>query len=271
MEFHYGIDYDRIISEKGETGDYWQKPRETLLKFKSGGAILDLGCSSGSFLESLKNSSWELFGVEISPTMAKRAEVRTGAKVFEGDILDAPFPPESFDAITCFHNLEHVYHPRQVLEKVSGWLKPGGVFYLLIPNIDSGASRIFGSYWYALEIPRHLYHFSPISLRNLTSQVGLQELMLKTDREPFIEYSIRYIFDAVLKNVGFHRVPLALAKSPCLPWKCVRKMFRLTLLPMISSVISLAGDGEIINAIFRKNIPANEQDCKYSGIPSREN
>jgi 2-polyprenyl-3-methyl-5-hydroxy-6-metoxy-1,4-benzoquinol methylase len=28
--------------------------------------------------------------------------------VFVGDVLDAPYPPESFDVVTCFHVLEHL-------------------------------------------------------------------------------------------------------------------------------------------------------------------
>ena len=76
----------------------------------------------------------------------------------------APFQPNTFDAITCFDVLEHMHHPREVLVKVREWLKPGGVFYTFLPNIDSAESRIFRSYWCGLELPRHLYHFSPSSL-----------------------------------------------------------------------------------------------------------
>ena len=45
------------------------------------------------------------------------------------------FPPESFDVITCFDVLEHLYEPRQVMSKVVKWLKPGGIFYVLYPTL----------------------------------------------------------------------------------------------------------------------------------------
>jgi 2-polyprenyl-3-methyl-5-hydroxy-6-metoxy-1,4-benzoquinol methylase len=252
MGYHYGPDYDRTIAGAGEYPNHWSGRREALLRYKSGGAILDLGCSSGGFLTSMKSPAWKLSGIEMSDAVAKKAEARCGARVFVGDILDAPFAPESFDAITCFHVFEHLYHPRQVLVKVAEWLKPGGVFYTMMPNIDSAGRRIFGSYWYALELPRHLYHFSPASLRTMAASVGLKEVSLETHREVFIEYSARYMLDDALRKIGVARLPLAQAKAPSLTWKMVRKAFRLTALPVLNGMASLAGDGESIHVVLRK-------------------
>ena len=153
--------------------------------------MLDLGCSSGGFLRSLKGPAWNLYGIEMSDEVARRAETATGAKVFVGDILDAPFSPNTFDVITCFHVFEHLYEPREVLLRVAQWLKPGGVFFAMMPNIDSAGRRIFGSYWYALELPRHTYHFSPQSLSRMADSVGLRQLSITTGREVFIEQSVR--------------------------------------------------------------------------------
>lgn len=252
MGQHYGAAYDRSIAGAGEEPDHWKGRREVLLQHKPGGSILDLGCSSGGFLASVQSPSWKLFGIEMSQEVALRAEARCGAQVFVGDILDAPFPPESFDAITCFHVFEHLYQPKEVLSKISTWLKPGGVFYTMMPNIDSAGARIFGSYWYALELPRHLYHFSPASLRALGKTVGLEEVSITTHREVFIENSVRYLFGEALRKIGIVRVPLSEAKVPGIPFRIVRKMFRLTILPILTMLASLRGDGESIHAILRK-------------------
>jgi len=251
MAYHYGLLYDRAISAGGEDPNHWVERRDTVLRYKSGGAVLDLGCSSGGFLSSLAGPSWELFGIEMSDTVARKAQARCGARVFVGDILDAPFLPNSFDVITCFHVFEHLYHPRQVLAKVEEWLKPGGIFYTMMPNIDSAGARIFGSYWYALELPRHLFHFSPASLRSMASAVGLRELSLTTNREVFIEASSRYLIDEGCRQVGLRRMSLAEA-TVSLPWRVVRKAFRLTLLPVLNGIASFAGDGESIHAILQK-------------------
>ena len=259
MDYHYGPHCDRLIAAAGETSpERWRKRRETLALHKSGGTLLDLGCSSGSFLATLKEEPWSLYGIEVSPECARKAQINSGAKVFTGDILAAPFPPDSFDVVTCFDVLEHVHHPRRVLEKVWEWLKPGGIFYTLVPNIDSAGARIFRSYWYALELPRHLYHFSPTSLRHLARSAGFQEVSLNTHRELFIEYSTRYICDEILWRLGLPWAPLAVAKAPSIPWRVVRKMLRLTILPLLSQLAFVAGDGESIYAIFRKEAPRPE-------------
>ena len=250
---HYGADYDRSVATAGADPNRWRERRETVLKYKSGGSLLDLGCSSGGFLESIGGPSWRLYGVEMSDEVAARAKALTGAEVFVGDVLDARYAAESFDVITCFHVFEHLYHPREVLEKVSLWLKPGGIFYVNVPNIDSAGARIFNSYWYALELPRHLYHFSPVSLRSLASAVGLSEVSLTAQREVFIESSARYWFDEVLQKTGISRQPLAKASAPSIPFRLVRKAFRLTVLPVLDGLASLVGDGESIHAIFRKD------------------
>jgi len=252
MSAHYGTDYDRAISGAGKDERYWTRRRDTLSRYKTGGAILDLGCSSGGFLATLKGPAWELFGIEMSERVAREAQARTGAHVFVGDILDAAFPPESFDAITCFQVFEHVYQPDEVMERVKSWLKPGGVFYAEMPNISSAGARIFGSYWYALELPRHLFHFSPESLRYLAHSAGLHEMSITTYRNVFLEDSLRYVLDDFLRTFGISPTPLAQAKPASLAWRVVRKGFRLTVLPVLSGLASFAGDGEVIRAVLTK-------------------
>lgn len=255
MGMHYGSDYDRTISTAAQAPEHWFGRRDELLRLKpGGGAILDLGCATGGFLSTLKGPSWELSGIEMSEDAASVARSRCGAEVFVGDILDAPFPPQSFDVITCFNVFEHVYEPKEVLVKVAEWLKPGGIFYTLMPNIDSAGARIFRSYWYALELPRHLSHFSPATLRKVAQSAGLREVSLETWRELYFEASARFVFDGVAKRFGVSRLPMAQSTDKAnLPWKVLRKIFRMTLLQLFTAAASLAGDGETIAAVFTKD------------------
>jgi SAM-dependent methyltransferase len=253
MHLHYTSAYHKLIAAAGQNAPLrWRARKAALAQYKPSGALLDLGCSSGAFLESLKSESWKLHGVEMSAEEAKTAEARSGAQVFVGDIPEAPFAPESFDVITCFDVLEHVYQPRLVMEKVAEWLKPGGIFYVLVPNIDSAEARAFQGYWHGLELPRHLSHFSPAALGHLARTAGLQELSLQTHRNPAVGTSLRYVWDDVFRAVGIERTPVAYRGEAGLPWRAARKLVRMTVLRALLAMAPLVGGGESIHAIFRK-------------------
>jgi SAM-dependent methyltransferase len=253
MGQHYGEDYERAISQAGQAPGFWASRRETILHYKSGGAVLDLGCSSGGFLAAMKGPTWKLYGIEMSERTAREAERNSGGQVFAGDILDAPFPSESFEVITCFHVLEHLHKPRQVLARAYDWLRPGGVFYVMVPNIRSAGARLFRSYWYALEIPRHLFHFSPDTLSALARSVGLQGMSITTHRHLFVEASVRYILDGLFAEVGIHRAPMAQGKPVSFLRKVLRKGFRVGVLPVLERLAAVVGEGESIFAVFAKN------------------
>jgi 2-polyprenyl-3-methyl-5-hydroxy-6-metoxy-1,4-benzoquinol methylase len=253
MGQHYGTDYDRVITIGGENSQQrWRDRRDAIYEHKTAGAILDIGCSSGAFLESMRGPDWQLSGIEMSADTAKRAAARSGGQIFAGDIMDAPFRPQSFDVITCFDVLEHVYEPRKVLAKVSEWLKPGGIYYVLVPNIDSGEARAFKTYWYGLELPRHLSHFSPESLGRLAKSVKLAVASLEARPNSAFGHSTRYIVDDLLSSIGIARRPMATAKDPSFPRKAVRKIFRMIFVPVIYKSFSLLGAGESIHAVFKK-------------------
>jgi SAM-dependent methyltransferase len=253
MHLHFTDAYHKLISNGGQKSPQrWRERKAALTLHKRSGALLDLGCSSGSFLESLKGEGWKLHGIEMSSDCAKIAEAKSSAQVFAGDILEAPFRRESFDVITCFDVLEHLYEPRRVIAKVGEWLKPGGIFYVLVPNIDSAEARVFGTYWHGLEMPRHLFHYCPESLCNLANVAGLSEVSVVTRRNPAVGTSLRYLWDDVFGAVGIHRTPVAYRAGAGVAWRAARKLVRMTALRLLLAMAPAVGEGESIHAIFRK-------------------
>jgi SAM-dependent methyltransferase len=252
MSYHYGDTYHRAISTSGEANaERWAKQRRKLAELKDGGALLDVGCSSGAFLSTMKGQSWTLYGIEIDPEQAGRAEAKSGAQVFTGDLLAASFAAESFDAITMFHVLEHFDRPRERMAKIFNWLKPGGVVYLGLPNIGSWEAQVFRTYWFGLELPRHFYHYSPDSLRTLLFSAGFQEVWLQTPGS-YATQSIRYLVDDAVQRFGVSRVPLAEMEEPALPVMILRKAFRLCLGFPFMKVSEFAGKGANLEAVYRK-------------------
>ena len=254
MSYHYTKDYHQGIVAAGEgfALSRWKNQSTLISRLKKGGAILDIGCSSGGFLSTMKGPSWDLYGIEMEEWTAERARTNSGAKVFVGDAVEAPFLPASFDVITAFDVLEHVYSPGQFLTKVIEWLKPGGIFYAMLPNIDSWEAKLFGSYWYGLELPRHLSHFSPRSLRYLMTTLGFEEVLLRTPPISYAERSIGYLYSSLLETLGGSPTPQAKPRRHSLPWRAVRKGIRLAVITPTAQVASSAGAGPSMEVVFRK-------------------
>lgn len=254
MSNHYGMSYHEAITDSGEkrSSRRWSPHRRLLEGYKSSGSILDVGCSSGSFLRTLDSSRWKLFGIELDPFVAARARELTGATVRAGDVLTAKFPARSFDAITCFHFLEHAYDPRAVLKQLRIWLKPTGILCIALPNIESWEARALRSFWYALELPRHLSHFSKHSLLQLTADVGFEPLMMTTPPSSYIEPSIGYLVSSAMER--FRSSPTRGYQAAELPMtlRIVRKAFRLSAMIILRHGTSWAGRSAEIHAVFRK-------------------
>lgn len=138
---------------------------------KPGGRLLDVGCGSGVYLDAFRKLGWDAYGVELSPEAAEQARRSLGLKVFTGVLEDAKFPNGCFDVVTLIHVLEHLRDPVGTLREVSRILKKDGLLLMALPNLRSLAAWIFRSRWFPLDVPRHLYHFSPTSLRRLLTRV----------------------------------------------------------------------------------------------------
>ena len=255
MAYHYGADYHRAVTASGETKllKRWRPTRDKVLKMGRGDSLLDVGCSSGGFLRTLRDGPWKLYGIEISPDEARRAGESSGAEVFVGTVLDAQFAPQSFDVITAFHFLEHAHKLKEVVGKMWEWLKPGGIVYIQVPNIEGVEAHIFKSYWYGLELPRHLWHFSPASLRELFLAAPFEEVFVGTTPDCYVEKSMHYLLDNAFAKAGISRTPLAaLNGSAGISRRLIRKAMRLSVLWPFRQASVAAGRGAGIDAVFRK-------------------
>jgi SAM-dependent methyltransferase len=84
------------------------------------------------------------------------------------------FAPESFDAISMFHVLEHEQQPLDLLRRVHRILKPGGRLLVGVPNAASLARRLFGRHWMGYDFSRHRQVFTPRSLQATLSAAGFE-------------------------------------------------------------------------------------------------
>lgn len=158
---------------------------ETNVASKGGKAILDIGSGTGAFLNTMKEDGWSVVGLE--PDAGARANAlklyKITAQTPEQLFL---LPSNTFDAITMWHVLEHVEQLQEYIAQCYELLTPDGTLFIAVPNYTSRDAQKYKQYWAAYDVPRHLYHFSPDSIKSLVSRHGFKvKKMLPMWFDPF--------------------------------------------------------------------------------------
>ena len=142
------------------------------------GKALDVGSGTGSFVNELKQNGWNITGLEPDNDARKVAK-----QLYTIDLLDSAelykLSPGNFDAISLWHVLEHVHDLAAYVQQLRILLKDNGKLFVAIPNYTSTDSRIYKEYWAAYDVPRHLYHFSPASMKELMEKNSLRIIQYK--------------------------------------------------------------------------------------------
>ncbi|RMD97011.1 MAG: class I SAM-dependent methyltransferase, partial [Calditrichaeota bacterium] len=129
------------------------------------GKLLDVGCGTGEFLKEMVDHGWDGRGMERDPQAVAHAIEQLKLRAFVGTLENLPSVSESYDVVTLWHVLEHLYDPHNAVQKIRDLLKPGGLLVIAVPNINSVDARFYRQYWVALDTPRHLMHFNLKTLR----------------------------------------------------------------------------------------------------------
>jgi SAM-dependent methyltransferase len=167
---------------------------------KKTGKMIDVGFSRGTTMKMLEARGWEVFGTQISPIAYKNAR-KKGLNVFLGEIKYAGIAPKSRDLVTFWHVLEHVKDPGEYIKETNRLLKDSGKLIIEIPNIASPIAKIFGKKWFGLDLPRHIYHFSPESLKHILIDNGF---CIVKERYFSLDQSIFSLLQCIL-NLFNHR------------------------------------------------------------------
>jgi len=155
---------------------FWLEARRIARLIGPRGRVLDVGCGAGAALAAMAHrENWELYGVELDPGAAQRARA-LGFNVQQGDLIQADFEPGTFALVRMGHVLEHFREPLRALKRAYDLLRPGGILFGETPNTACWDFRLFGRYWGALHVPRHITLFCEKALRLACRQVGFEEV-----------------------------------------------------------------------------------------------
>lgn len=130
------------------------------------GSLLDVGAGTGDFLKVAKEKGWQVHGMEPNKNAAKLAlekgiDLKASLNDFEG---------KQFDVVTLWHVLEHIPDLEETILKLAALVKPQGALIIAVPNFKSFDARHYGKFWAAYDVPRHLWHFSKESMKNLFAE-----------------------------------------------------------------------------------------------------
>jgi 2-polyprenyl-3-methyl-5-hydroxy-6-metoxy-1,4-benzoquinol methylase len=166
------------------------KSKRQLLQRETGkkqGKHLDVGSGAGAFLATMQNAGWDCLGLEPDADARMVAERDFGVKAKPTEEL-FQLEEDQYDAITMWHVLEHVHQLHEYIAKLKSLLKIGGRLFIAVPNYQSYDATFYKDAWAAYDVPRHLYHFCPESMRNLLGQHGLH--LVEMRRMPFDSYYV---------------------------------------------------------------------------------
>ena len=137
----------------------------------SKGTLLDVGAGNGWYLRLMADLGWHVIGIEPDGEAALHAREVAKVPVITSELQSSLFEPQSFDAITLRHVIEHLPEPDAVLSTCFKLLKPGGCLVIICPNSSSLGSRHFQEYWRGWEVPRHVFMYNPENLSQLVSAI----------------------------------------------------------------------------------------------------
>jgi len=140
-------------------------------KFKTGGRLLDVGCSTGVFLDEAAKY-FEVEGLELSNWAATRAAARHKVHRMTLENLDVSRP---FDVVTLFGVIEHFEDPKAELEKARRLLNRNGLLVIYTGDVDAWLPRLLGKKWWWYQ-GMHFYYFSHATLGRVLSDLGFSEM-----------------------------------------------------------------------------------------------
>jgi len=216
---------------------------------KPGTRLLDVGCGLGLFARFVRDmAGLEVRGVDFDPTCKRFAADMHNVTVDEGELRGQHYPDGSYDLVTAWHVMEHVYDPPTELAEMVRVLKPGGWLMVETPT-PSIYLRIFGKRWLYLQPPTHFFHYPPAVLASLMEGAGVR---VKHIQRPWF---LGELAGSLLFTLGFKGFLPRLFHPGRTAWdNVVRVIFLLQMLYdlPVSIIMALLGRGGIVRVFAQK-------------------
>ncbi len=213
-------------------------------RLNPGDRILEVGCGSGQLAFYLKECGFDVEVTDVSQEILTEIANKCQIEGYCGDLGDILFNGQRYNAIIFNNVLEHLDAPDRNLQKACHLLVSGGLIFIEVPNIAGAQFRIFKHRWFPLQLPEHLFHFSPDSLQAICLRCGLQRVWLST-------FSPRVSPAGYVASLFPALRPDSLRRSMSKPLLGLYLGLQLFFLP-VAFFESLVGMGSAVRVMYRK-------------------
>ena len=134
----------------------------------AGRRVLDVGCGGGLLAEGMARRGARVTGIDLSPgalEVARLHALESGVTVDYRQLAVEELPDsdhDAFDLVTCLEMLEHVPDPAQVIQAISGLVRPGGdvVCSTINRNAKAFALAIVGAEYLLRLLPAGTHQYA---------------------------------------------------------------------------------------------------------------
>lgn len=189
---HLNLVYSGGDHEKETHDGFRAEPRRTFIceVYKSGLDLiekntsgkrecLDVGCSSGLFMEYAIERGYSAEGIEPSDYAVEYGR-KLGLNITKSYFNAQSMGDRKFSLVTLWDVLEHCDDPKAILSDIHAVLDTDGSVFIQVPNVDGIAPRMMRERCNMFNGYAHINLFNPNTLRRLLIDAGFQEPVFKS-------------------------------------------------------------------------------------------
>lgn len=158
-------------------------------KYSQSKKLLDYGAGTGYFPGYVKSKLHNVKAIEIDADARKYAKDKFDIEIYEPHaLIDGTFQKSEFDVISLWHVLEHLYNPKKYIQQFHDLLQTNGHLIIAVPNYTSTDGEYYQEAWAGYDVPRHLWHFSPSTIKQLVEYEGY--ILVEKQKMPFDSFYV---------------------------------------------------------------------------------
>lgn len=237
---------ERLYAALRQANLRWKK--NLIERFAAPGDLLDAGCGTGELLAFMREAGWRVRGLERDANAAEWGRKNLQLEIQSGSIDTLAHSLQQYDVITMWHVLEHIYDPNAALHLLFQCLKKGGVLIVAVPNLASCDAKFYHRHWIALDVPRHVNHYTLPTLAQCATQQGFT-----------LRWWQQLPLDAFFNTLMSERLQAASFKSPAWLWPLrIARAGMITLASLLGGCrtpFTSGRAGATLVAVFEKSNP----------------